>query len=89
MRAIHFGAFPPPPDYHKTTDTIDGVDGAFLAEVTAVVLQLAAEHAQPLPVEEDPVCSDACCCTAAGTPPSLAATALFLLALAGTARRRR
>jgi hypothetical protein len=89
IKALHFGAFPPPPDYHRTTDTLAVVDAAFLTEVSGVLLQLMAAQASPLAVADDPVCDGACCCASAGSGPSGAVVFAFLLALAPHARRRR
>lgn len=90
FRAVHFGAFPPPPDYHKTTDTLEVVDAAFLDEVTSVVLELAAARAAPLPVITEP--GAGCGCAQSRSPARgwLGWFGIcFALVLAPRARRRR
>lgn len=84
--ALHFGAFPPPPDYHKTTDTIDVVDVAFLAEVTRTLTWLTADLAGPL---EPPPPVDEAGCACAASPQAAPARWLLLAPLAWVARRKR
>ncbi|MCO4772335.1 MAG: Zn-dependent exopeptidase M28 [Deltaproteobacteria bacterium] len=91
VRAIHFGAFPPPPDYHKTTDTLEGVDPAFLDEVTSVLLQLVATEAEPLAVV-DVTEGSGCACEASltsATPSSWASWGVGLVVLLAPRRRRK
>lgn len=52
--ALHFGTFPPPPDYHEVTDTIGVVDVAFLGEVTGVLGAMVLPVLEPLDPPEDP-----------------------------------
>ena len=86
--ALHFGAFPPPPDYHKTTDTLAVVDLEFLAEVTRTTTRLVADLADPgtAPLEAP---SDAGCACHAGGASAVPAAGLLVGALAWGTRRRR
>lgn len=85
--ALHFGAFPPPPDYHKTSDTLAVVDIDFLAEVTRVITALSAAQAGPL-APPDPPPESGCACSSG--PVSSAPRSLVLAAaLAWVLRRRR
>lgn len=85
--AVHFGAFPPPPDYHKTTDTLAVVDLDFLAEVTRTLTWLAADLAG---VQEAPAVPEAGCACAVTEAP-LTPTWLLgsVLGLAWGRRRKR
>ncbi len=86
--ALHFGAFPPPPDYHKTTDTLAVVDLAFLAEVTRTLTWLAADlavaNAAPPPADEG-----GCECSVATSARAEGWLMGSVLALAWARRRKR
>lgn|GEM_PF-1553839 len=88
FRAVHFGAFPPPPDYHRATDTLDVVDPAFLREVAGLMLELVAGEAGPLP-EGVAVDSAGCGCGHSGHPRDAPSWLLMVLLLAATTRRKR
>ena len=89
-RALHFGAYPPPPDYHKKTDTLEVVDPVFLEEVTSVILGLAAARATPLPPNTLTEAGCSCDHRAAGKSRWIGWFGLwFALVLAPRARRRR
>ena len=85
--ALHFGAFPPPPDYHKTTDTLAVVDIDFLAEVTRVITALSAAQAGPL-APPDPPPESGCACSS-GPVSSPPGSLVLAAALAWVLRRRR
>ncbi len=87
-RAIHFGTFPPPPDYHEQTDTLDVVDPEFHGEVALVVAALALREAMPSYLPPDPtVTGDGCACSASDSSPPLPLLLLLALAL-GRSRPR-
>ncbi len=85
--AIHFGAFPPPPDYHKTTDILAVVDLDFLAEVVRTLTWLTADlaGAQAAPAPPD----SGCACTLSEVPGPSAVWAGCGVALAWARRRKR
>ena len=85
--ALHFGAFPPPPDYHKMTDTLAVVDLAFLAEVTRTLTWLAADLA--VANEPPPVTEGGCECTVATTAGTSGWLIASVLGLAWARRRKR
>lgn len=88
-RAIHFGSFPPPPDYHRQTDTVAVVDPEFLVEVGGVLAELVADVATPLPpVDEDP--GQGCACGVSGHEgPAEGGSLLGLVLATALAPRRR
>lgn len=87
-RAVHFGSFPPPPDYHRQSDTIDVVDPEFLVEVGSVVAEVVADVAVPLPPVDEPP-GDGCACTAAPGPTNGWLALVLAAALAPRRRRQR